>query len=124
MSLPSWATEVIDLYESGASCQFILHGNVDDLQLLPADDGSHRFVSLAEYLRERLLGRFDVVLGYDLGNGIRVEKGGERFAEWPLATKESSFPKTPREAIHIITHYLRFCANVARIKPAVLLESP
>ena len=117
MSLPTWASQVIDLYESGASSQFILHGNVDDLQLLPASDGKHRFASLPEFLRERLLTRFDVVLGYDLGNGIRVEKGGDRFAEWPLATKESSFPKTPREAIHILTHYLRFCANVARIKP-------
>ncbi len=116
-SLPTWASEVIDLYESGASSQFILHGNVDDLQLLPESDGKHRFVSLPEFLRERLLSRFDVVLGYDLGNGIRVEKGGDRFAEWPLATKESSFPKTPREAIHILTHYLRFCANVGRIKP-------
>lgn len=117
MSLPAWASEVIDLYESGAACQFILHGNVDDLLLLPGGDGKSRFVSLPEFLRERLLSRFDVVLGYDLGNGIRVEKGGDRFAEWPLETKESSFPKTPREAIHILTHYLRFCANVARIKP-------
>ena len=116
-TLPAWATEVIDLYESGASCQFILHGNVDDLLLLTGGDGKTRFVSLPEFLRERLLSRFDVVLGYDLGNGIRVEKGGDRFAEWPLASKESSFPKTPREAIHILTHYLRFCANVARIKP-------
>ena len=117
-SLPTWASEVIDLYESGASCQFILHGNVNDLQLLPGDAGKTRFVSLPEFLRERLLSRFDVVLTYDLGNGIRVEKGGERFAEWPLAAKESSFPKTPREAIHILTHYLRFCANLARVKPA------
>lgn len=117
MSLPAWATEVIDLYESGASSQFILHGNIDDLLMLPGGEGKPRFAPLTEFLRERLLTRFDVVLGYDLGNGIRVEKGGERFAEWPLATKESSFPKTPREAIHILTHYLRFCANVARIKP-------
>jgi len=117
MTLPAWATEVIDLYESGASSQFILHGNIDDLLMLPGGEGKPRFASLTEFLRERLLTRFDVVLGYDLGNGIRVEKGGERFAEWPLATKESSFPKTPREAIHILTHYLRFCANVARIKP-------
>jgi hypothetical protein len=34
-----------------------------------------------------LLPRFDVVLSYDLGNGIRVEKGGEIFSSWP-ALKE------------------------------------
>ena len=33
--LPPWASEVIDLYESGACAQFILHGNVDDRVLLP-----------------------------------------------------------------------------------------
>jgi hypothetical protein len=29
-ALPPWANEIIDLYESGARAQFILHGNVDD----------------------------------------------------------------------------------------------
>ena len=111
--LPPWATEVIDLYESGARAQFILHGNVDDLLLLPATG----IVSLDAFLRERLLARFDVVISYDLGNGIRVEKGGERFAEWPPAAKEATLPKAPREAIIVLTHYLRFCANVARLKP-------
>ena len=72
---------------------------------------------LETFLRERLLVRFDVVITYDLGNGIRVEKGGDRFAEWPPAAKEATLPKVPREAIIVLTHYLRFCANVARIKP-------
>lgn len=115
-SLPAWAKEVIDLYESGASAQFILHGNVSDRLLLPAADGKQRIGSLDEFLREVLLARFDVLLVYDLGNGARVEKGGERFAEWP-AWKEKPLPSAPREAIHVMTHYLRFCANLARVKP-------
>ena len=116
-ALPSWAVEIIDLYESGASSQFILHGNVDDLVLLPTSSAPARLVSLETFLRERLLARFDVVIGYDLGNGIRVEKGGDRFAEWPPAAKEAALPKAPREAVIVLTHYLRFCANIARIKP-------
>jgi hypothetical protein len=115
--LPAWATEVIDLYESGARAQFILHGNVDDLLLLPTPDGPARIVSLESFLRERLLARFEVVISYDLGNGIRVEKGGDRFAEWPPAAKETALPKAPREAVIVLSHYLRFCANVARLKP-------
>lgn len=115
--LPPWATEIIDLYESGASSQFILHGNVDDLVLLPISEGTAKIVALDVFLRERLLTRFDVVISYDLGNGIRVEKGGDRFAEWPPAAKEDALPKIPREAIIVLTHYLRFCANVARLKP-------
>ena len=115
--LPPWAADVIDRYESGANAQFILHGNVDDRVLLPTSGADARIVSLESYLRERLLGSFEVVLSYDLGNGIRVEKGGDRFAEWPPAAKENALPKAPREAIHVLSHYLRFCANVARIKP-------
>ena len=115
--LSPWATEVIDLYESGACAQFILHGNVDDLVLLPVSGAPSRIVSLEGFLRDRLLARFDVVISYDLGNGIRVEKGGDRFAEWPPAAKEAALPKIPREAIIVLTHYLRFCANIARLKP-------
>ena len=33
--LPSWAAEVITQYESDASNQFILYGNVEDTYLLP-----------------------------------------------------------------------------------------
>ena len=39
--------------------------------------------TLDVYLRDALLGKFDVVLSYDVGNGIRVEKGAEAFAQWP-----------------------------------------
>jgi len=116
-ALPPWASEVIDLYESGACAQFILHGNVEDRVLLPVSGAAPRIVSLDVFLRERLLGSFDVVISYDLGNGIRVEKGGERFAEWPPAANDVVAAKAPREAIHVLSHYLRFCANVARLKP-------
>jgi hypothetical protein len=115
--IPAWASEVIDLYESGACAQFILHGNVDDLLLLPVAGAAPRIVALDGFLRERLLARFDVVISYDVGNGIRVDKGGERFAEWPPAAKEAALPKAPREAIQVLTVYLRFCANLARLKP-------
>ena len=116
-ALPPWASQVIDLYESGACAQFILHGNVEDRVLLPVSGAAPRIVSLDVFLRERLLGSFDVVISYDLGNGIRVEKGGDRFAEWPPAAKEATAAKAPREAIYVLTHYLRFCANLARLKP-------
>jgi hypothetical protein len=114
-SLPQWTQELIELYESGAASQFILHGNIADLALLPGAGGG-RLVSLEQFLREVLLGKFDVVLSYDVGNGIRVEKGGETFSQWP-AWKEKALPSAPREAIHLLTHYLRFCANLSRLKP-------
>ena len=115
-SLPPWATEIIDLYESGACSQFILHGNVSDRILLPSTQGKERIASVDEFLKEVLLSHFDVILSYDLGNGIRVEKGGDRFGEWP-SWKDKVLPSAPRDAIYVLTHYLRFCANLARIKP-------
>ncbi len=117
LSLPPWAREIIDLYESGACAQFILHGNVEDRLLLPLPGAASKLVSLNEFLRDRLLASFDVVISYDLGNGIRVEKGGDRFAEWPPARQEATLAKAPREAFVILTHYLRFCANIGQLKP-------
>lgn len=115
--MPTWSKEIIDLYESGAASQFILHGNISDRVLLPKSAaGPERLGSLTEYLRESLLVKFDVVLAYDLGNGARVEKGGETFAQWP-AWKDKTLPTAPREAVHVLSHYLRYCGNLARLKP-------
>ena len=111
--LPPWSRELIDLYESGVGSQFLLHGNVADRVLIPAKD-SARLGSLDEFLNEVLLSRFDVVLSFDLGNGLRVEKGGDVFKEWP-SFRERALPRVPREAVETITHYLRFAANAARV---------
>lgn len=111
--LPTWSRELIDLYESGVGSQFLLHGNVADRVLIAGKD-SARLGSLDEFLNEVLLSRFDVVLSFDLGNGLRVEKGGEVFKEWP-SFRERALPRAPREAVEIITHYLRFAANAARV---------
>ena len=40
-----------------------------------------RLVSLADYLEDTLLTSFGVVLSYDLGNGLTIERGGELVAE-------------------------------------------
>ena len=115
-ALPSWARDLINLYESNASNQFILFGNVNDQQLIPADAG-YRIGSLNEFLVRVLLARFDVVLSYDVGNGIRIEKGGEIFSTWPEIKQNpnQSLPTTPRPAIERLTHYQRYVANLARL---------
>lgn len=112
-TLPSWSRELIELYESGAASQFILHGNIADLLLMPS---SRALGTLDVFLKDVLLGKFDVVLSYDVGNGVRVEKGGDTFAQWP-AFKEKALPSAPRDAIFALTHYLRFAANLSKIKP-------
>ncbi|HWC18838.1 MAG TPA: hypothetical protein VG498_17645, partial [Terriglobales bacterium] len=113
--MPSWARELVNLYESNASNQFILFGNVNDQQLIPADSG-YRIGSLGDFLIRVLLARFDVVLSYDVGNGIRVEKGGEVFSAWPeIKQNPGTLPSAPRPAVERLTHYLRYVANLARL---------
>jgi hypothetical protein len=114
-SLPSWAQEAIQFYESNAASQFVLYGNVYDQLLIPGSSNAC-IGTLTDFLLQVLLPRFDVVLSYDLGNGIRVEKGGETFSKWPQLQQDPDLPKAPRAAVEFLTHYFRYVANLARLK--------
>ncbi|MBP7948688.1 MAG: AAA family ATPase [Verrucomicrobiales bacterium] len=113
--LPSWAADLAALYESHAASQFILHGNVNDLLPIPANGGT-RLGTLDDFLQESLLASFDVILTYDLGNGLRVTKGQKPFSTWPSAPQGQPLPRIPREAIDLMTHYIRYASNVRRMK--------
>ena len=113
-ALPRWAQEAVQLYESNAASQFIIYGNVNDQVLVPSGAAPH-LASLTEFLCEALLPRFDVVLSYDLGNGIRIERGGEIFSKWPLLQRDATLPGAPRAAIERLTYYFRYVANLARL---------
>ena len=115
IDLPGWAREMISLYESNAASQFILHGNVSDRFLLPVPDDGRALGSLTDFFLRVLMPRFDVVLSYDLGNGIRVERGGETFSQWPGCKENPELPKAPRAAVEFLTRYFRYCANLARL---------
>jgi ATP-dependent 26S proteasome regulatory subunit len=73
---PAWARELADLYFSGTTSLFILHGNVHDLIRCPADDGEG-YCNLPEFLATQVFGSWDVVLHYDLGRGLRPLPGGD-----------------------------------------------
>src|ERR1700757_4187426 len=111
--LPQWALDAIQLYESNAANQFIVFGNVNDQLVIPSP--AAHLGGLTDFLLQVLLARFDVVLSYDIGNGIRVEKGGEIFSKWPQMQQNPELPKTPRPAIETLTHYFRYVANLARL---------
>jgi len=112
-SLPGWARTLADLYESNATSQFIIYGNISDRMLLPA--ATPHLGGLSDYLLGVLLPRFDVVLSYDVGNGIRIEKGAEVFSKWPYFQESQKDWKTPRPAIETLTRYFRYCANLTRL---------
>ena len=113
-NLPAWAQSLVERYESNAANQFLLYGNIADSVLLQTPNGP-RLGALPEFLLSALLTRFDVVLSYDLGNGIRIEKGAELFSKWPAFQESQKDWKTPRPAIETLTRYFRYCANLARL---------
>lgn len=114
-AMPSWARELIACYESDANNQFILYGNVNDRIVLPLS-GQAELGSLQDFLMRVLLPGFDIVLSFDLGNGIRVEKGGEIFNQWPYLKEVPSLPRQPRQAVEALTHYFRYAANLGRLQ--------
>jgi hypothetical protein len=111
--LPAWAKELVELYESGAYNQFVLHGNVQDLLLV--GEGEAPLGSLTEFLRSALLPRHDIVLSYDLGNGVRILHGGEALADWGPLRDAKEMPRAPRAGVEWITQCFRYCANLARL---------
>ena len=119
MKIPHWASEIVGSYESGASGCFVLYGNVNDRLLIP-EQSKMSLGSLQEFIMDALLPRFDVVLSYDPGQGLRVERGGEVFSQWPTVKDGVNFPDAPLPAVRTLTHYLKYCKNLQ----AVGAESP
>src|SRR5215472_527230 len=118
-ALPAWARNLAESYESNAASQFIIFGNISDRMVLQGAAPA-RLGSLPDFLLGALLSRFDVVLSYDIGNGIRVEKGAETFAKWPHFQESQKDWKAPRPAVETLTRYFRYCANLTRLnQPAV-----
>src|SRR5262249_29674039 len=97
VALPDWAERLIHLYESETANQFILYGNVNDRFVLPSGEGC-KLGSLYDFLRDILMPRFEVLLSYDLGNGIRIERGGELMTQWPGFKETPELPRAPRQA--------------------------
>ena len=106
-SAPGWARELAVGYVSGAHGQFILHGNVSDRFPLQG-----RRVSLTRALDALLLGGFELVFTYDAGNGLAVLRGAERLAQWPAMKEMGPLPRDPRQAVELVSRYLRYRANL------------
>ena len=106
---PDWASALSVRFESGASGQFVLYGNVHDRIAVGG-----RLVNIEQYIQDELLASFAVVFAYDLGNGLTVERGGEQISEWvPSAMR--SLPHQPLEAIRFINRYAKYLGNLSAV---------
>ncbi len=107
---PAWATELDVAFRSGASGQCVLYGNVHD-RLAVAD----RLISIDRYLQDTLLAAINVVLSYDLGNGLTVERGEEHLAQW-VPSSLRNLPLEPLEAVRFINRFARYLANMRAVQ--------
>ena len=114
--LPPWAKDMIALYESRAVNQFVLHGNVNDRLYLPL--GVHASLGgIRDFLLRVLLPRFDVILSYDLGNGIRVKRAakssptGREPRNRPKCRGSRASPSNFSRAIFVIPRILHAWAS-------------
>jgi SpoVK/Ycf46/Vps4 family AAA+-type ATPase len=105
-SAPAWAAELALAYESRASSQFVLFGNVHD-RVAVGDE----LVNLADYVQDTLLKPFGVVLTYDLGDGLSIERGGDVVEKWQGAELRRQL-REPQPAFKWIGSYLRYLGNL------------
>lgn len=128
---PAWASQLAELYFSGTTAAFVLHGNTFDLfQTRPGE--AARAGGLAEFLAEQVFGRWSIVLHYDLGSGLRAYAGRDeqRLKEMvALANRRigdlSALSKDPAAAFAAIDRFVRnniLAAEEDRISFALILD--
>jgi ATP-dependent 26S proteasome regulatory subunit len=102
---PAWARELADLYFSGTTCLFVLHGNVHDL-IRCCDGPAESYCDLMEFLATQIFGRWDMVLGYDLSQGLRPQTGHNaerlRTMQQQLAARWGEPGNWPRDADSVL----------------------
>lgn len=130
--MASWINELESLYASEAACQFILHGNVQDVfwhgaeakasGLVPpatAKSGGPTRGPLAEYhdldefLVRRLLGGFTVIVELDLAHGIDVPRGREVLEGWEGLASLRDLRGSPMEYLSALRRLFLFLNNLA-----------
>lgn len=111
---PPWAKEMAELYFSGATCCFVLHGNVHDLVRCPTADGGEKFVSLSEFLATQIFGAWEIVLGFDQGSGLRAQAGGDAQRHQAMMRTltaimggPANWPRDPDQALEVLDRLIQ-----------------
>ncbi|MEX0671614.1 MAG: AAA family ATPase [Pirellulales bacterium] len=111
---PSWAERLGDAYLSGTSCVFLLHGNVRDLVPITspaaaASADTAAWGTVPDFLAREMFGRWDIVLAYDVGKGLRPLAGPDparlrTMAQWLTERlgNAATWPRDPDQAIAAI----------------------
>jgi AAA+ superfamily predicted ATPase len=128
---PGWASHLSELYFSGTTSLFVLHGAAHDLIRI-GEGESLRYGVLSEFLAEQLFGRWDLVLHYDLARGLRAFAGrdGGRLKEMvPLANQKvadiSELHKDPGSVLPVLDRFVNnnlMADEDDRLSAAVIID--
>jgi AAA+ superfamily predicted ATPase len=124
---PAWAERLSELYYSGATAAFVLHGNVRDYVRL--SDG---YGTLVDFLAEQIYGRWDLVLYYDLARGLRVFAGRDAGRLKEMAVRANAkvgdlaaARKDPATAFALLDHFVQqniMAEPEDRVSAAILID--
>ena len=125
---PAWAGKLAELYFSGTTSMFVVHGNTFDV----VRAGDDRWIGLAEFLAEQMFGRWDLVVHYDLARGLRCTAGtdGKRLAEMVTTANKwlgdlRALPRDPTKglaALDLLVQKIVMADPDKRIRTAVIID--
>jgi AAA+ superfamily predicted ATPase len=128
---PRWAGKLAELYFSGTTSMFVVHGNTFDM-VRAGTEREARWIGLADFLAEQLFGRWDLVIHYDLARGLRCAAGsnGKRLQEMVTTAGKwigdlRALPRDPTKALAAIDLLIQ--KNVMadaedRLRAAILID--
>ena len=128
---PPWAGKLAELYFSGTTSMFVIHGNTFDV-VHAAPEPDTRYVGLADFLAEQLFGRWDLVIHYDLARGLRCAAGSNSKRLQDMVTTANKWigdlrqlPRDPTKgllAIDLLVQKNVMADPDDRIRIAVLID--
>jgi AAA+ superfamily predicted ATPase len=125
---PPWAIKLAELYFSGTTSMFVVHGNTFDVVRAAPD----RWIGLADFLSDQLFGRWDLVIHYDLARGLRCSAGtnSKRLQEMVATAGKwlgdlRALPRDPTKGLAALDLLIQ--KNVmadpdARLRTAILID--
>ncbi|MBT8491470.1 MAG: AAA family ATPase [Deltaproteobacteria bacterium] len=110
---PEWARTMAELYFSGTTSIFVLHGNTYDYVQTQGGKDT-RFGTLSEFIAEQIFGRWDLVLHHDLSRGLRCMAGSsqDRLRDMVATANRrvgdlAAIPRDPTKTLMVLDRYLQ-----------------
>jgi SpoVK/Ycf46/Vps4 family AAA+-type ATPase len=88
-AMPVWAERMREIFRSETVSQFLLTGNIHDVFPYKGKE-EIEFYSLKQYLSDIIFSRFDTILFFDRGKGLRAIKGSDHFNRFLRSTDRYS----------------------------------